>query len=384
MKYEGEFSDVINKAKASFRPTMGEMSSALEGVNLSDKEAVQKALTDKMNPKRVLFNGVNYDNAGIAEKIANGAKDLKLTQVEADGLKTNANARLGFLSMTTGEQAGTPLGQSIARQSSALVNVDMADAKAVANVLEGAGFAAKDADFIGQRIADTHTSGPARPVSRFEAYGKLLSDTYVQAPTSYPGGLAAAMDAKDAAVLGRFNFAPEAGKAATDGARALRYGAVPIKGAIALLDVAAGPLSGYFAFKDFKEGVDTKNVGYMVAGSVEMGAAVSFTLGGFAELGALMGTASAASGPFFIVGLALTGVGFLIYEVSRPSETETNTKSLQDFFKKMEDAGPGVLEGDWEKQVKEWSDKNQTSSPLILAPGPFDGTRREPASSGVA
>lgn len=384
MKYKGEFRDVINQAKASFRPTMGEMSTALEGVNLSDKDAVQKALTDKMNPKRVLFNGVNYDNAGIAEKIASGAKGLNLTQVEADALKTNANARLGFLSMATGEQAGTPLGQSIAKQSSALVNVDMSDAKAVANALEGAGFTAKDADFIGQRIADTHTSGPARPATRFEAYGNLLSDTYVQAPKSYPGGLAALADAKDAAVLGRFNVAPEAGKAATDGARALRYGAVPIKGAIALLDVAAGPLTGYFAYKDFKEGLNTNNVGFMVAGAVEMGAAVSFTLGGFAELGALMAGASAASGPFFIVGLALTGAGFLIYELSKPSVTETNTKSLQDFFKHLEDAGPGVLEGDWEKQVKEWSDKNQTSSPLILAPGPFDGKRREPASSGVA
>jgi hypothetical protein len=114
---------------------------------------------------------------------------------------------------------------------------------------------------------------------------------------------------------------------------------------------------------------------------VELLGAASVTLGGLAEFGLL---GSAAAGPFFIVGLGLTITGFVIYEIAKPSEIETNTKSLQDYFRNMEDAGPGVLGGDWEKQVKEWSDANQTGSPVILAPGPFDGQRREPASSGVA
>jgi hypothetical protein len=381
LKYKGSFGQVINQAKASFRPTMGEMSDALKDVNLADKDAVQKALTDKMNPQRKLFNGIDYDNAGIAEKISAGAADLKLTPAEIEALKVNGDARLGFLSMSTGEQASSPLGQSIAKQSGALVNVDMSDAKAVANALQGAGFGAKDADFIGQRIADTHTSGSARAGTRFEAYGKLLNETYVRAPTSYPAGLAAAGKATDAAVLGRFAVAPDAATAATDGARALRYAALPIKGAIAALDVAAGPLAAYFGISHIKEGLEQGNNGYVAAGSVELLGAASVTLGGLAEFGLL---GSAAAGPFFIVGLGLTITGFVIYEIAKPSEIETNTKSLQEYFRNMEDAGPGVLGGDWEKQVKEWSDANQTGSPVILAPGPFDGQRREPASSGVA
>ncbi|MBT2324104.1 hypothetical protein J7E62_17280 [Variovorax paradoxus] len=381
LKYKGSFGQVINQAKTSFRPTMGEMSDALKGVDLTDKAAVQKALTDNMDPTRKVFKAVKYDSAGIAEKIATEASGMKLTPAEIDALKTNADARLGFLSMSTGEQASTPLGQSIAKQSSALVGVDLSDAKAVANALQGAGFGAQDADFIGQRIADTHASGSARAGNRFEAYGKLLNETYVRAPGGYAQGFSAASKAGDAAVLGRFMVAPDAAHAAPDGARALRYAAVPIKGAIAMLDVAAGPLALYFGATHIKEGLDQGNNGYIAAGTAEVLGAAAITAGGLAELGIL---ASAAAGPLFIVGLGLTAVGFAIYELSKPSEIEQNTKSLQDYFRNLEDAGPGVLEGDWEKQVKEWSDANQTGSPLILAPGPLDGRPREPAANGVA
>lgn len=381
LKYKGSFGQVINQAKTSFRPTMGEMSDALKGVDLTDKAAVEKALTDNMDPKRKVFAAVKYDNEGIANKIATEAGGMKLTPAEIDALKTNADARLGFLSMSTGEQASTPLGQSIAKQSTALVGVDLSDAKAVANALQGAGFGAQDADFIGQRIADTHSSGPARAGNRFEVYGKLLNDTYVRAPSGYAQGLSAASKATDAAVLGRFLVAPDAAHAAPDGARALRYAAVPIKGAIAMLDVAAGPLAAYFGIQHIREGLDQGNNGYVAAGTVELLGAGAITAGGLAELGIL---ASAAAGPLFIVGLGLTVAGFVIYELSKPSEIEQNTKSLQDYFRNLEDAGPGVLEGDWEKQVKEWSDANQTGSPRILAPGPLDGRQREPANTGVA
>lgn len=383
--YKGDFGDVLPQVKASFRPTMGELSDALKGVDLTDKAAVQKALTDNMNPQRKVFRGIKYDNAALADTIATQAGKAGLTPGDVSALKTSAEARLGFLSMTTGELADTSLGRSIAKQSGALVGVNLSDGKAVANALQAKGFSATDADFIGQRIADTNkgAKGATTAANRFEVYGKLLTNTYGQAPTVYPGGMAAAAKAGDAAVLGTLRQPAGAAHTASDAGRGLRLAGVPIKGAIALLDIASGPLSGYFAYKDISEGIKTDNGGYIAAGVVEGAGAVAFGLGGAAELG-LLATGTASAGPFFIAGFVLTAAGLAIYELSRPSAIEQNTTSLQDYFRSLEAAGPGVLKPDWEGEVKEWSDANQTGSPIILAPGPLDGRSREPGTGSVA
>ncbi|AKJ32073.1 hypothetical protein [Caldimonas brevitalea] len=382
--YKGDFADVISDVRESLRPTMGEMSDALKGVDLSDPAAVKKALNDNLNAKRTRFAGIVYDNDKLAQKISQAAGDLKLTPAEITSLKHSADARLGFLSMTTGELGTTPLGESIAKQSKALVGVDLSDAKAVQQALKTAGFGAQSAEFISERIANTHTSGnPVRGGDRFEVYGKLLNETYGQAPTGYSRGLSAASKVGDAAVLGTLSRPPGAAHTASDAGRGMRYVGVPLKGAIALLDVAAGPLSGYFAYQTIQQGIKTDNTGFIIAGSAEALGAVAFTAGGLAELGILAG-GSAAAGPFFIAGFVLTAAGLAIYELSQPSALEQNTTSLQDYFRTFQDAGPGVLKDGWEGEVKDWSDTNQTRSPRIMAPGPLDGRPHEPASEGVA
>lgn len=375
--YKGEFGDVLPQVKASLRPTMGELSDALKNVDLTDKAAVQKALTDNLNPHRKVFRGIKYDNAGLADTIATQAGKANLTPADVNALKTNAEARLGFLSMTTGELADTSLGRSIAKQSGALVGVDLSDGKAVANALQAKGFSATDADFIGQRIADTNkgAKGATTAANRFEVYGKLLTNTYGQAPTRYAGGLAAASKAGDVAVLGTLRQPAGAVHTASDAGRGLRLAGVPIKGAIAMLDLASAPLSWYFAGMHIKEGIETGNGGYVAAGAVEVASGVAFGLGGAAELGLLAG-GSASAGPFFVAGFVLGAVGLAIYELSQPSAMEQNTTSLQDYFRNLEAAGPGVLKPGWEGEVKEWSDANQAGSPVTLAPGPFGGSLR--------